>query len=138
MNHNAVIDHRHRYSALPTVPAGPAATSSTGRSMIEASTTKSEMVTTQTTMQYGHKAPIRYRLWKISQCTNTAPINTPTVNPTQYHWGKATFAAPNTPVTSTTVNPMMPSNELGNPRTEACWVSITEPQDTIGLVVQAG
>src|ERR1700756_513272 len=89
-------------------------------------------------MQYGHNAPMRYRLWKISQCTNAAPIRTPTVNPAQYHWGRLTFATASTPVTTTTVKPTRPSSELGNPSTDACGVTITEPHDTIGLILHDG
>src|ERR1700756_4458232 len=96
------------------------------------------MVTAQTTMQYGHNAPMRYRLWKISQCTNTAPIRTPTVSPTQYHWGNCTFATASTPVTITTVKPTRPSSGLGNPRIDACGVTITEPHDTMGLMLHDG
>ena len=58
---------------------------------MDATTTNSETVTTQTTMQYGHSAPMRYRLWKISQCTKPAPTRVPASNPIQYHWGKGNF-----------------------------------------------
>ena len=58
---------------------------------MEATTTSNVMVITQTTMQYGHNAPMRYRLWKISQCTNTAPSRVPTAKPTQYHCGQRHF-----------------------------------------------
>src|SRR5215472_10158984 len=96
------------------------------------------MVTTQTTMQYGHNAPMRYKLWKISQCTNAAPTRVPTVSPTQYHWGKDTFVTASTPVTTTTVKPTMPSSGLGNPSRDACGVTITEPHETIGLMLHDG
>ena len=82
---------------------------------MDATTTSSEMVTAQTTMQYGHNAPMRYRLWKISQCTNTAPIRIPTVRPIQYHWGNDTFATASTPVTTTTVKPRCRAAGWENP-----------------------
>src|SRR5246127_4767593 len=127
VNQSVAIDHRHWY----TTDAGPdSRRCSAGRKVIDATTTSSEPVTTQTTMQYGHNAPIRYRLWKISQCTNAAPIRTPTANPAQYHCGKGTFATASTPVTVTTVKPTRPSSGLGNPRIDACGVTITEPHDT--------
>ena len=53
---SAAIDHRHWYSTQ----AAPDCTG--GRNAIDATTTSSETVTTQTTMQYGHNAPMRYRL----------------------------------------------------------------------------
>ncbi|CNK00134.1 Uncharacterised protein [Mycobacterium tuberculosis] len=33
---------------------------------------------------------------------------------------------------------MMPSSGLGKPNSDACGVAITEPQDTIGLMLQDG
>src|SRR5271163_5072486 len=105
---------------------------------MDETTTSSVIVIAQTTMQYGHNAPIRYRLWKISHCTNTAPIRIPAVNPTQYHWGRDTFATTSTPVTTTTVKPTMPSSGLGKPSTDACGVIITEPHETMGLMLQDG
>src|ERR1700758_98627 len=109
-----------------------------GRKATALTTTNSDMVTTHTTMQYGHSAPIRYRLWKISQCTNPVPASIPAVNPTQYHRGSGTFATAKTPVTVTTLNPAIPMSELGNPSTDACGVAITEPHDTIGLMLHVG
>src|ERR1700730_35001 len=135
VNHRAAIDHRHHYS----IRTGPVCRRcSAGRIATEATTTSSAMVTTQTTMQYGHNAPTRYRLWKISQFTNAQPISTPTVSAAQYHWGRGTFATAKTPVTITTVKPTSPSSGLGNPRIDACGVTITDPQDTIGLMLHDG
>ncbi len=59
-------------------------------------------------------------------------------NPTQYHRGNGTFVTANTPVTVTTVNAAIPISELGKPSTEACGVVITEPHDTIGLMLHDG
>src|SRR5947199_5040403 len=132
VNHNAVIDHRHWYTSHATPDSRRC---SAGRNAREATTTSSVMVTTQTTMQYGHKAPMRYRLWKISQCTNAKPISTPTVSAAQYHWGSETFATARTPVTTTTGKPTSPSSGLGNPSSDACGVIITEPQDSTGLML---
>src|SRR6202012_3958747 len=56
----------------------------------------------------------------------------------QYHCGKGTFVTAKTPVTVTTVNAAIPMSELGKPSTEACGVIITEPQDTIGLMLHDG
>src|SRR6516164_1119009 len=135
VNQSMAIDHRQWYS---TRAAPDSRRCSAGRNAIEATTTSREMVTTQTTMQYGHNAPMRYRLWKINQCTNTAPTRIPTVRPYQYHWGRSTFAIAKTPVTTTTVKPSSPSNGLGNARTDACGVTITEPHDTTGLMLHDG
>src|SRR5262245_16354083 len=129
VNHSAAIDHRHWYSTR----TGPVCCAA--RNAIDATTTSRAMVTTQTTMQYGHNAPIRYRLWKISQCTNAVPSSTPTVSPAQYHWGRDTLDTTRTPVTMTTVKPTRPSSGFGNPRTDACGVTITDPHDTIGLML---
>src|ERR1700722_6014619 len=96
------------------------------------------MVATHTTMQYGHNAPMRYRLWWISQCTNPAPASVPSVIPTQYHRGSATLVTANTPVTVTTANAPIPISELGKPSADACGVVITEPHDTIGLRLHDG
>src|ERR1700744_4120579 len=96
------------------------------------------MVAAHTTMQYGHNAPMRYRLWKISQWRNPAPISIPAVNPIQYHCGNCTFANASTPVTSTTVKPTIPRSELGKPRTDACGVVMTDPHEMIGLMLQDG
>src|SRR5689334_15212707 len=135
VNQSAAIDHRHWKSTHP----GPVCRCcSAGRYAIEAATTSSDMVTTHTTMQYGHSAPMRYRLWKINQCTNTAPTTSPTVSPTQYHCGKATFAHASRPVTTTTVKASSPSSGLGKPSSDACGVIITEPQDKIGLMLHDG
>jgi hypothetical protein len=41
-------------------------------------------------------------------------------------------------VTTTTVNAAMPISELGKPSTDACGVVITDPQDTIGLMLHDG
>src|SRR6516165_34667 len=135
VNQSMAIDHRQWYS---TRAAPDSRRCSAGRNAIDATTTSSEMVTAQTTMQYGHNAPMRYRLWNISQCTNTVPITTPTVSPAQYHWGKGTFVTASTPVTITTVKPTRPSSGLGNPRPDACGVTITEPHETIGLMLHDG
>src|SRR5690625_7129570 len=89
-------------------------------------------------MQYGHNAPIRYRLWKISQCTNPAPASVPTARPTQYHRGSGTFVTASTPLTATTVNATIPSSGLGKPSTDACGVAITGPQDSTGLRLHDG
>ncbi len=58
--------------------------------------------------------------------------------PTQYHCGSGTFVTAKTPVTVTTVNAAMPMSELGKPSAEACGVVITEPHDTIGLMLHDG
>src|ERR1700678_4612350 len=100
--------------------------------------TTTSSVIAQTPLQYGHNAPIRYNLWTISQCTTAAPIRIPAVNPSQYHWGRDTFATTSTPVTTTTVKPTMPSSGLGKPSTDACGVTITEPHETMGLMLQDG
>src|SRR6202012_2665346 len=110
VSHSTAIDHRQWYST-PATPDPPR--SSAGENAMDVTTTSKAMVIAQTTMQYGHTAPIRYRLWKISQCTNTAPATTPTHNPIQYHCGRTTLTTASTPVTSTTVKPMMPSSGLG-------------------------
>src|SRR5271168_2810014 len=62
----------------------------------------------------------------------------PTSSPAQYHCGRGTFVAASTPVTTTTVKPTMPSSGLGKPSTDACDVVITEPHDTIGLILHDG
>ena len=62
----------------------------------------------------------------------------PTVIPTQYHRGSGTFATASTPVTTTTVNAAMPISGFGKPSADACGVVITEPHDTIGLMLQDG
>lgn len=105
---------------------------------MDATTTSSVAMTAQTTMQYGHRAPIRYRLWNISQCTNATPTRIPTARPIQYHLGNGTFATASTPVTTTTVKPAMPRSGLGKPSNDACGVVITEPHDTIGLTLHDG
>src|SRR5689334_18009027 len=100
-----------------------------GCNAIEVATTSSGIVTLQTTMQYGHRAPMRYRRWKISQWTNTVPSADPAARPAQYQRGSDTPVTASTPVTTTTVKPTMPSSGLGNPNTDACGVIITDPQD---------
>src|ERR1700730_11084344 len=131
VNHGPVSAHRHWKSTCATVLSR---LSSTGRNAIEETTTSSVMVTAQTTMQYGHNAPMRYRLWKISHCTNATPTRIPAANPAQYHWGKDTFDTASTPVTTTTVKPTMPSSGLGKPTIDACGVTITEPHETVGVM----
>src|ERR1700691_3876877 len=111
---------------------------STGRDPMDETTTRSVIVIAQTTMQYEHNAPIRYRLWKRPLCTNADAIRIPAVNPSQYHWGRDTFATTSTPVTTTTVKPTMPSSGLGKPSPDACGVTITEPHETMGLMLKAG
>ena len=97
------------------------------------------MVTAHTTMQYGHSAPMRYRLWKISQWMNTTPSSgadrqTRPVPPRQ----PRLLASASTPVTTTTVNATMPISGLGKPNADACGVTITEPHDSTGLMLQDG
>ena len=41
-------------------------------------------------------------------------------------------------MTITTVKPTRPSSGLGNPRTDACGVTITDPHDTTGLMLHVG
>ena len=43
-----------------------------------------------------------------------------------------------TPVTTTTVKATMPISGLGKPNAEACGVTITDPQDSTGLMLQDG
>lgn len=62
----------------------------------------------------------------------------PTANPAQYQRGRRTFATASTPVTTTTLNATMPIIGLGNPNTDACGVTITEPQDSTGLMLHDG
>ena len=50
--------------------------------------TNAVMVATHTTMQYGHRAPMRYRLAKMSQCTNTTPNVVPAWMPHQNQPGR--------------------------------------------------
>ena len=38
----------------------------------------------------------------------------------------------------TTAKPAMPISGLGKPNTDAWWVSITDPQDKTGLMLQVG
>src|SRR5689334_17486275 len=81
---------------------------------------------------------MRYRLWNISQCTNTAPSVTPTCSPPQNQRRKVAPASRATATVTTTANPAIPSSELGNPNTSACGLVITEPQDRIGLMLHDG
>ena len=62
----------------------------------------------------------------------------PIASPTQYHRGSATLATASTPVTTTTVNATMPISGLGKPNADACGVTITEPQDSTGLMLHDG
>src|SRR6476619_7845915 len=112
--------------------------SSRGCNAMDATTTSSGMVIAQTTMQYGHSAPMRYRLWKISQWMNPTPSSVPMASPPQYHLGNATLKTASTPVTTTTVKATMPMSGFGKPKAEACGVIITEPQDSTGLMLHDG
>ena len=58
--------------------------------------------------------------------------------PAQYHRGSATLPIASAPVTTTTVNETMPINGLGKPKASACGVTITEPHDSTGLMLQDG
>ncbi len=62
----------------------------------------------------------------------------PVARPAQYHRGSPTLASASTPVTTTTVNATMPISGLGKPNADACGVTITEPHDSTGLMLQDG
>ena len=62
----------------------------------------------------------------------------PVARPAQYHRGSRTLASASTPVTTTTVNETMPISGLGKPNADACGVTITEPHDSTGLMLQDG
>src|SRR5882757_2547971 len=68
------------------------------------------MVTTHTTMQYGHRAWMSYRLARISQCTNTTPKVTPTCMPMRNQVGGSNPASMTTPAVTTTANATRPSS----------------------------
>ncbi len=68
----------------------------------------------------------------------TAPSKVPAASPDQYHRGSRTPATANTPVTRVTVKATTPISELGNPKTDACQVVITDPQEITGLMLQVG
>ena len=72
--------------------------------------------------------------------TGQAPyaFDEPVANPAQYHRGSLTLASASTPVTSTTVKDTMPISGLGKPNADACGVTITEPHDSTGLMLQEG
>src|ERR1700752_3990437 len=105
---------------------------------MEVTTTNSGMATPHPAMQYGHSAPIRYRLWKISQWMNTTPSAVPVARPAQYHRGSLTLASASTPVTTTTLKETMPISGFGNPNADAWGVTITEPHDSTGLMLHDG
>lgn len=79
----------------------------------------SAMVTTQTTMQYGHSASMRYRLWKMSQCTKMTPVAVPTYSPIQNQCGRVAPPTSTTPTVTMTANPATPRIGLGNPNASA-------------------
>ena len=62
----------------------------------------------------------------------------PVASPAQYHRGSRTLAMASTPVTRTTVKETMPISGFGKPNAEASGVTITEPQDSTGLMLQVG
>ena len=81
---------------------------------------------------------MRYRLWRISQCTNTTPRVVPAWMPHQNHPGSAARVSRTTPMVSRAVNPATPRMGLGNPNAAAWSVFMTDPQDSTGLMLQEG
>src|SRR5690606_11979113 len=95
-------------------------------------------VTVHTTMQYGHSAPITYKLWTMSQCTNTTPAVTPICRPSQNQRRNEAPANRAAPTAATMAKEAMPSRGLGKPNSSACGVLITDPHDSTGLRLQLG
>lgn len=88
------------------------------------------IVTDHTTMQYGHSAArMRY---SVSEDQPVHEYRTrggahPSVRASTS--GSLTPETASTPVTSTKVKEITPKIGLGGPNTEACGVTITDPQD---------
>jgi hypothetical protein len=81
---------------------------------------------------------MRYRLWKMSQCTNTTPNVVPAWMPHQNHPGRLTRAISTTPTVSRAVKPATPRMGLGNPNAAAWSVFMTDPQESTGLMLHEG
>lgn len=99
---------------------------------------KIKMVPTQATMHHGHNASITYKLWKISQVTNAKPPSAPRLSPSHTQFGKTTRAIKRTASVMTTEKEIKPIIGLGKPNTDACSVTITEPHESTGLILQLG
>ncbi len=93
---------------------------------------------TQTTMQYGHSAPMSYSASTISQCVNPTPSTVPACSPSQNQRRYAAPASRPAPTAASAPNAASPSNGFGKPNTSACAVRITEPQLITGLMLQLG
>ena len=96
------------------------------------------MVTDHTTMQYGHNAPIRYRLWKISQWMNTTPSSGPDRQPTQYQCGRANSGDCEYPGDDDDGEGRDADQRVRETEHRRLTVTITEPQDSTGLMLQDG
>src|SRR5882757_1644691 len=68
----------------------------------------------------------------------TTPSVVPTASPAQYHRGSGTLAMASTPLTTTTENATMPISGFGKPNAAACGVTMTDPHDNTGLMLQDG
>lgn len=97
---------------------------------------KSGIIVDQTTMQYGHSAPMVKIAWNISQWTKQIPKITPSCRPRQ---NQVLYFAPAKipmPIVIRTANDATPINGLGKPKMLACGVLIIDPHAMIGLMSQ--
>ena len=79
---------------------------------------------------------MRYRLWKMSQSTNTVPSPVPTVRPIQYQDGSRVPLRTVTATVTSAANPATPRTGFREPEHLGLAVLITDPQLSSGLMLQ--
>jgi hypothetical protein len=70
--------------------------------------------------------------------TKTIPASAPMFSPSHIDRGSSTPANSRAPNIMTMLKPITPRTGFGNPKSDACSVLMTEPQESTGLMSQLG